>query len=250
MSTSTDELTRIRTAYAKRPATRCPTAFYDAAVVFLTQEAERAFMSLLRQNNLVPLETRKILDVGTGEAFFLRALLKYGARQSNLFGVDFWHDLVCDGHAVLPSLGLVCGDARYLPFADNTFDIVTQQTMFSSVIDSNARARIAREMLRVVKPQGRIFSYDFRFKRPGDHDVCRIGAREMRRLFPGTKITFNTVGLLPQLARFLAPRSQLLCDLIGALWPVGTHYWTTIDKSYREQACTHANAQEVNITAA
>ncbi len=125
------------------------------------------------------------MDVGAAGGYFLRSLLKYGAYAGNLFGVDIWESRVLDGRIRVPSLTLLCADGKALPFPDESFELVVQLTMFSSIIDFDIRQAIAAEMKRVVKKTGAIFSYDFRFKRPGDDDVCAMTKARVRELFKG-----------------------------------------------------------------
>lgn len=47
-----------------------------------------------------------------------------------------------------------CGNAENLPYEDESFDIVMQFTVFTSILDSEMKQNIAREMLRVIKPDG------------------------------------------------------------------------------------------------
>ena len=41
-----------------------------------------------------------------------------------------------------------------LQFSDETFDLVIQSTVFTSVLDAETKTRMAAEMCRVVKPNG------------------------------------------------------------------------------------------------
>jgi ubiquinone/menaquinone biosynthesis C-methylase UbiE len=227
MSVTTKELDRIKTAYAKRVSTQ---GFYSATSVFWNTETERDFIALLHNLGLAPLEDKRILDVGTAGGYFLRMLLKYGVPARNLVGVDIWHSLMREGLEIVPCIGMTCADAQALPFVDGSFDIAVQQTMLSSVIDPDLRYRIAREMLRVVRRGGFVFSYDFRVKRPGDRDVHAITRRELRNLFPDCEISLRPCGVIPHLVRAFAGRSMKICALASLLLPIKTHYWAAIRK--------------------
>lgn len=201
--------------------------------IFGNQADERAFLHLMRRYSMFPLDDKLILDVGTGGGFFLRSLLKYGIHSSRLFGIDFWEARVQEGHAIAPCIPLICGRAEMLPFADDSFDVVVQRTMFSSILDDEKRLRAAREMLRVVRPRGIIVSHDFRVKRPGDQNVCSITAAELRRLFGDAELALFTAGMPPQLVRLLAPRSFLACQFLSTIWPspFRCFYWAVVRKA-------------------
>ena len=52
-------------------------------------------------------------------------------------------------------------------------------------------------MLRVVKPQGLILWYDFRYNNPRNPNVQGIGATEIRGLSPGRQVELRKVTLAP-----------------------------------------------------
>ena len=58
----------------------------------------------------------------------------------------------------MASLNFVCGDAQRIPFADNTFDIVTVGYGLRNLASWEAGLR---EMQRVAKPGGRLVVLDF-----------------------------------------------------------------------------------------
>ena len=64
---------------------------------------------------------------------------------------------------------------------------------------------IAREMLRVLKPQGSILWYDFFMDNPRNSNVRGIGRRELASLFPDCRIWLRRVTLAPPLARRIVP---------------------------------------------
>jgi ubiquinone/menaquinone biosynthesis C-methylase UbiE len=221
----------IENIYCRRFSNRSYDFFGDVSI-FGNQTDEREFLHLMKRYSLFPLNSKLILDVGTGGGFFLRSLLKYGVHSSHLFGLDFWEARVQDGHAIAPCIPLICGAAEMLPFPNDCFDVVVQRTMLSSILDGDTRLQAAREMLRVVKPGGIIASHDFRVKRPGDHDVCSITAKELRRLFADGELTLFSAGLPPQLERMLAPRSFLACQFLSTIWPspLRCFYWAIVRK--------------------
>jgi len=52
-------------------------------------------------------------------------------------------------------------ERQYLPYAAHSFDLTMQFTVFSSVLDDEVKANVAREMLRVTRPVGMLLWYDF-----------------------------------------------------------------------------------------
>jgi SAM-dependent methyltransferase len=128
------------------------------------------------------------------------------------------------------SVRISCGNAVQLPFADATFDLVLQSTVFTSILDGWMKQQIAAEMLRVVKRDGLILWYDFHVNNPWNRDVYGIRRHEIHQLFPGCQIQLRRLTLTPPLVRFLAPYSWMVCHLLGKIPWLCTHYLGVIQK--------------------
>ena len=117
-----------------------------------------------------------------------------------------------------------CGNATELGFPDGVFDLVVQSTVFTSVLDSRVKQRIASEMLRVVKKEGLILWYDFLVSNPRNPDVRGLKKREIYQLFPDCCIELQRITLAPPLVRFVAPYSWMACYLLERIPWLCTHY--------------------------
>ena len=71
---------------------------------------------------------------------------------------DFSAGMVAVGKGRRPDLAFVVGDATRLPFAENSFDVVTISFGLRNVVDTEAGLR---EMLRVTRPGGRLVVCEF-----------------------------------------------------------------------------------------
>ncbi|MEL7975422.1 demethylmenaquinone methyltransferase [Isoptericola sp. F-RaC21] len=71
---------------------------------------------------------------------------------------DFSLGMLAVGKERRPDLSFVAGDAIRLPFADGAFDAVTISFGLRNVVDTDAALR---EMLRVVRPGGRVVICEF-----------------------------------------------------------------------------------------
>ncbi|GII98789.1 demethylmenaquinone methyltransferase [Sediminihabitans luteus] len=71
---------------------------------------------------------------------------------------DFSIGMLREGKRRRPDLPFVAGDATHLPFADESFDAVTISFGLRNVVDTSAALR---EMLRVVRPGGRVVICEF-----------------------------------------------------------------------------------------
>ena len=120
---------------------------------------------------------------------------------------------------------------RYaITWPDQSFDLVTQFTVFTSILDPALKRAIAREMLRVLRPTGAILWFDFRVGNPRNSQVRGVPAAEIRSLFAGCRIDLVPVLLAPPLARLVAGWSRPLAELLHAVPLLRTHYAGLIRK--------------------
>jgi SAM-dependent methyltransferase len=203
--------------------------------LFTVQQRQRAVLKLLRRHGFNPLRNRRILEIGCDRGGILLEYLGYGATAKCLHGTDLLLDRVLSAHARLPQLPLTCADGQNLPYRSSIFDLVLQYTVFSSILDDEIKANMAREMLRVVKTGGLILWYDF-WLNPANKQTRGIRQAEIRRLFPECRFEFHCITLAPPLARRLAPISWLLAYGLERLRVLNTHYLVAICKNNRPNA--------------
>ena len=233
--TVTDELQRIREEYARR--TR-PDAFgerysyFNEAALLQMQGLERETLRTLRRRGLTNLGEKRILDIGCGSGALLQRFIAYGALAEHLAGIDLLEERVAQARRQNPAIDWRLGSAHELPYPDSSFDLVTFYTIFSSILDSDLRALIASESLRVLKPGGLILCFDFAYANPRNPAVTAIPQREIRRLFarPETRISSRRLTLAPPLARRIAPRSPWLADALEHIKLFDTHLLVSISR--------------------
>ncbi len=126
-----------------------PAAFYLASGVTTRAEQHRAAAALHLST------AHRLLDVACGPGNFTAPLVKQLPAGSLAAGLDISEPMLT--RAVLDNSGpqtcYVRGDARMLPFDDETFDAVC---CFGALYLMPEPFRIAREMVRVLGPGGRI----------------------------------------------------------------------------------------------
>lgn len=226
-----NEVEEIRRRYERRK--RIPGNIYthfNKANLFIIQEREKKLLELLQRYGMNPLKDKKILDVGCGSGGWLREFQKYGAEPSNLYGIDLLEERVIAGKRQSPNIHIEQGNVESLDFPDRTFDIVLQSTVFTSIHDMGMKQKIACEMLRVLRDDGIILWYDFRYDNPWNPDVKGIRKNEIKELFQNCSYDFNTITLAPPVARKLAGVSLIACSLLEKIPVLRTHYMVVIKK--------------------
>ena len=103
----------------------------------------------------------KMLDIASGTAdLALRFAQKAGA--GNVIASDINHEMLAIGARRLREAGLPCpcveADAEKLPFSNDSFDVVT---VSFGIRNMTHKDRALREMLRVLKPGGRLLVLEF-----------------------------------------------------------------------------------------
>jgi SAM-dependent methyltransferase len=219
------ELERIRAAYeARDAAATSPYRWDNPGYVAYMQIVERALLRAFRDAG-VRLEGARVLDIGAGSGYFLHRLQEYGAGEAH--GVDLMEERIAEGRRRYPTLDLRAGSATALPYGDGEFDLVTQFTCLSSILDDEVRLAVAREMKRVAG-SGWILSVDMRgmhipWLRPRRADTPTVGLdkNELRRLF-GEPTLMRRAALAFELAQ-LTGRMPLLANSLAALPPLRSH---------------------------
>lgn len=228
-----DEAARIREAYARRktsvPGDRY--SCFNAGNLVIEQELERKLLSAMTRAGAVPLAEKRVLEVGCGHGARLRNLVRWGASPRNLFGIDLLEERIGDARRLLPQeVTLRQADATRLEFPGQSFDLILQFTVFSSILEAETKQKVADEMLRLLRPEGSIIWYDFFLNNPQNPDVRGIRKQEIERLFAGCQVRAQRLTLAPPLARSLGPCSVSLCQMLSAMKLFSTHYLAVVRK--------------------
>jgi len=224
------EAERIRAEYERRER-EIGREFYSPtrpANLFLRQGQQRALLDALSRADLLPLGSRSILEIGCGLGRWLTAFEEFGAARDKLSGIDLDEGRILEARTRFQGADLRVGDATQLPWPDTSFDIVFQSLVFTSILDHHVREQVAAEMRRVLRPDGAVLWYDFRYDNPANASVRGVRAAEIAKLFPGWTIDLQRVSLAPPLARRIVGRSWLVASALERLRVLNTHYFGVI----------------------
>ncbi len=110
-----------------------------------------------------PQGTAPILDLCTGTGDLALAYARKSGGQTPIFASDFCHEMVVQGEAKRQQAGLenitfLEADSQRLPFADDTFQLVSVAFGLRNIADTDVGLR---EMVRVCQPGGRVVVLEF-----------------------------------------------------------------------------------------
>lgn len=195
------------------------------------QERQRAMLTLLAAHTDRRLETLRLLEIGCGSGSNLQELIRLGFDPENLVGNELLPERVAAARRSLPAATEVHeGDALLLPFADGSFDIVYQSTVFTSLLDNDFQERLAERVWRWVRPGGAVLWYDFVFDNPKNKDVRGVPLSRIRCLFPQGRVDARRVTLAPPISRRAVRWHPMLYPLLNSLPFLRSHILCWVEK--------------------
>jgi ubiquinone/menaquinone biosynthesis C-methylase UbiE len=195
------------------------------------QEKERAIYALLNKLGIQTLENKKILEIGGGNGVNQYMFLRLGTNPEDLYFNELIRERFDNAKRRLPSsVNFFQGDARDITLSENSMDIVFQSVVFSSILSDKFKKALASKLLQIVKPGGGILWYDFIYNNPSNPDVKGIGVKEIKNLFPKTKIIIKKVTLAPPINRKVTKIASELYTLLNRFVFLRTHVICWIEK--------------------
>jgi ubiquinone/menaquinone biosynthesis C-methylase UbiE len=168
-------------------------------------------------------QTAKVLDVGCAGGEDLPQLLRVGYNAQNFTGIDILTEQIQEAKTLYPQVNFIQGDASRMEFADDSFDLVFESTMFATLPDNEFSAAIAHEMVRVCKPEGYFLLLDWRTPKPGDRQYKALTRKRVSYLFSvgsATRLVHVCRGaLVPPVGRFLSQWLSCSYFLLAAMCP-------------------------------
>ncbi|MBM4334546.1 MAG: class I SAM-dependent methyltransferase [Deltaproteobacteria bacterium] len=230
---ASSELSAVAERYDRRKSREIADRYdpLDASVWLARQERERALIGWIHASGLAPVRERTLLEIGCGTGGNLLALLQLGFRPDHLVGNELLEERVALARERLPAATRVLvGDAASLELGAERFDVVFQSTVFSSILDDEFQARLARRMWTLAKPGGQVLWYDFTWDNPRNPDVRGVSIARIRELFPDGELAVRRVTLAPPISRLLARGHPSLYTLANLLPFLRTHVLAWIRK--------------------
>jgi SAM-dependent methyltransferase len=151
--------------------------------------------------------TGAILDMGCGRGWCLGALVEAGVPPERLNGVDIQPERVAAARQAVPGAEIAVGDAHNLRFPDESFALVLQFTLLSSLGSHGAIRKALGEGIRVLAPGGLLLIYEPRVPNPLNRNTLLIRDEDLAAagVAPREQVSLT---LVPALARRLGRRTD------------------------------------------
>ena len=146
-----------------------------------------------------------ILDVGCGTGWWLEELAARTGDASKLAGLDLQPERVEAARGKCPGADVREGDARRLPWPDDSFGAVTLLLALSSMGQPMNMSAALREARRVVVPGGLVVVWEPRWPAPRGGRLT-VSAGFLRQALAPIEAEFP-ITLVPVLARRLGERA-------------------------------------------
>lgn len=219
-----DRLKLVYREYGERGWGRTKWSATNRGNAAIRREREQKLEQLLQRAAFLPLDHRRILDVGCGTGETLAGFKAWGGRAENLFGVDLLADRIRRAKENFPEINFQEANAEALPFANGFFDLVTVFTVFTSILDPQMTRNLSREINRVLRSGGAVVWYDFRMNSPLNPHVHGISRKVICNLFPEFNARLVSITLMPPLARRCGSLTDPLYACLASLPFLRSHY--------------------------
>jgi len=203
---------------------------WQVGEIFRHERRRRLAAVMLHRAGAFPQPCHHCLEVGCGTLGRLAELIDWGVPLDHLHGIELDARQAEVARWRLPVADLRVGDAKNMPWPDETFHLVIASTLFSSILDAAVRKAVAREITRVLAPGGALLCYDFAVNNPRNPDVRKLTRRELGQLFPDLHGQVRSVTLAPPIARLIAPRCWLLATMLEMVPFLRTHLLAVLIK--------------------
>jgi arsenite methyltransferase len=162
---------------------------------------KRVMRALLQQRNWCGNE--RVLDIGCGRGLVAIEAARH-VPKGMVHGIDIWQTKDLSGNSpkailanataagVTDRLTIDTGDARKLPYADESFDVVLSMTAIHNIPDAAGRRDAIAEAWRVLRPGGQILIFDIRYAKTYFRQLKAQGADEA--VLKGPIILWGPVG--------------------------------------------------------
>ncbi|CAA9202062.1 class I SAM-dependent methyltransferase [Flavobacterium collinsii] len=194
-----------------------PALEYEAYTSTFLKPWDDMFLKRCKKNAPVSTEKPTLLDVGTGTGVLLERLYETpGFENYTFIGIDYYEDNVIEANDKFTERGLSDrisvkeGDAHYLDFESETFDMVISRATLHHLVDP---VKALQEKYRVLKPNGICLIHDM--KRDVSEEVlAEFNALRKKANYPPTVVSEKYT--VKEIEEFLEQAGLAHCSSVGS----------------------------------
>lgn len=221
-----EEAENIKARYEKRRTNETGKSESAVFVENVVKEREAVYSRIIKEH-FNKTDTVKFIEIGAGAGANIDFFRSMGIKDENIVAAELLPERSATLRKNYPHITVAEGDALKLN-SENSFDIIFQSLVFTSILDAEFKKKLAAKMWNMLKPGGIILWYDFKFNNPANKDVKGVNKAEIKQLFSSVKqITFHNVTLAPPVGR----RVGNLYEFVNSFFPfLRTHLIAVITK--------------------
>jgi len=164
---------------------------FAAMIMYLSSRVAKVKIRDLMIESIPWRGDENVLDVGCGRGLFLIGAAKH-LKSGKATGIDLWNPQDLSGNTAEAALAnakaegvekrvkIETGDARKLPFADGSFDVVLSSLALHNISYKTERTQALREIDRVLKPGGHLAIFDIFYTRQYAKLLEQLGFEDIR----------------------------------------------------------------------
>lgn len=168
---------------------------YDALNHIMSLNVDRSWRRRALKEIIIPDRSQKILDLACGTGDFSIAIAGAMSQDSHVTGVDISEGMLAvmkrkvEDAGLTDRIDITIGSGEELPFPENSFDAVT---IAFGIRNFEDREQGLREILRVLKPDGRIIILEL--SEPSNPVIRWVYNLYFTRIMPviGRKVSGNS----------------------------------------------------------
>ena len=231
------EQERIRSVYSDwlRPGRTNLYAWHRPDIMQQADTRRRLAGNMLADAFGSDLSKLRAVDVGCGSGAYLRQLIDWGADPARLTGTEYQEARLAQARErTAAGVHWHLGDLDVVP--DGSVDLISANTVFSSILNPLVRTALAADMWRALAPGGWVQLFDFRYNNPNNVHVRRVGRTELLQWWTATQCRYQTLLLAPPISRALAHAPRLLVETLEAVAPpLRSHFIYMAQKPQRSK---------------
>ena len=232
MSNKEKNIIDLKSAYEERTGPNLDNySWFQSDVCLYRQERDRVMLNLLKRQELTDLSKLDIFEVGCGFGDNILNLIKLGATPGRIWGSDILNNRIEAAKERLPeAVNLFIEDSSGNNSKENSYDLVIQFTVFSSILSDQMQSELASNLINQLRKGGYVLWYDFIYSNPKNKSVRGVSKSRVKELFPNTEILFKKVTLAPPLGRAIVRHFPFLYPILNMFPILRSHTFALIKK--------------------